>query len=558
MPGRARTSHRREVALLALGAAALAVAMTWPIGRHVATWYSPSPNFADPLHQAWMVAWGGHALVDDRARLYDSNAFWPFPDSLVFSDPMIGYAPLATVGEGPAAAIIRYNLLTIFAYAFASIGAYVLAREMGLRPAAAAVAGAFYAYAPWRMHQLGHLAVISSGGIPLAVALLVRSHRRRRWPLALAGWGVATWQAAVAVTNAFFLLPVIGVLGVVGAVQWVRAPARRPDRRLLAAHVAGILLLGGWLFVQTRPYQRVLDAIPEARVTPEVAYTFSVPPSGWITAARPSAVWGRVTDPLHDRLDAAVEQEVFPGIGVLVLAFVGLRAPVLSRRVRAGLLAGATTAGILAMGYRFPGGGRLTYDLVYRYVPGWQGIRVPARFVTLMFLALGLLAAAGAQHALAAVARWPELRRERFLPYVAVGLIGVVLLEGVRTITVQPVPEPPAAMAAAPGPQYHLPGQLFTDAVYMFWSTDGFPDIVNGYGSIRLPAPDALRDRMTAFPDASSVEALRAYGVRSVLLHAGLAEGTPWERAAERPTDGLGLDVRRIDDVIVYTLAPDR
>ena len=60
----------------------------------------------------------------------------------------------------------------------------------GSGPAAAAVAGAAFAFAPFRLEQDGHLHVISSGGIPLALALGVRGYRLRR-----PGWVVAGWRS---------------------------------------------------------------------------------------------------------------------------------------------------------------------------------------------------------------------------------------------------------------------------------------------------------------------------------------------------------------------------
>ena len=56
-------------------------------------------------------------------------------------------------------------------------------------PAGAAVAGAAFAFAPYRLEQDGHMQVISSGGIPLALALGVRGIRLKRpWGCSRPGW----------------------------------------------------------------------------------------------------------------------------------------------------------------------------------------------------------------------------------------------------------------------------------------------------------------------------------------------------------------------------------
>ena len=107
-----------------LAACALAIAVTWPLvlhpGHHVAQ------NLADPIRTAWQVAWTGHALKHHPLHIWQSNAFWPLGNSLAFSDSLLGYAPAGLIGHGETAALVRYNLLFLFAYALPLVGAYLL------------------------------------------------------------------------------------------------------------------------------------------------------------------------------------------------------------------------------------------------------------------------------------------------------------------------------------------------------------------------------------------------------------------------------------------------
>ena len=90
----------RELALVALGAAVFAIVMNWPLilnlGSHIPL------DLGDPLPQAWQVAWGGHALLHQPLHFFDANQFWPFHQTLAFSDALIGYAPAGLIGSGPA------------------------------------------------------------------------------------------------------------------------------------------------------------------------------------------------------------------------------------------------------------------------------------------------------------------------------------------------------------------------------------------------------------------------------------------------------------------------
>src|SRR5919197_3697889 len=234
---------RGEVIVAAVGASLLAIAMTWPLAIHLGD--VVPRDIGDPLAEAWQPAWGGHALLHQPLHYFDANRFWPLKYSLAFGDALIGYAPTGIIGRGPHAAMVRYDLLFIFAYALAFLGAYLLARELGLGPAGAAVAGAAFAFAPYRLEQDGHLQAISSGGIPLAIALGVRGYRLRRPAWVIAGWVVATWQLLNGFTLGLPLAYLLSAAGVIAAIVWLRRGRPRMDSGLAIATVAGALLFAG-------------------------------------------------------------------------------------------------------------------------------------------------------------------------------------------------------------------------------------------------------------------------------------------------------------------------
>src|SRR3954451_21806984 len=226
--------RRREIVLAALAAVGLALAMHWPLPLHIGR--DVPRDLGDPLPQAWQVAWDGHALAHQPLDFFQANVFWPLKNSLAFSDALVGYAPAGVIGSGPHAAIARYDLLFLFAYALAFLGAYLLARELGAGRVGGAVAGAAFAYAPWRLEQDGHLHVISSGGIPLALFLLVRGYRRGSPRTVLAGWLVAAWQLSLGFTLGLQFAYLLLLLGA-GALAFGWRP---PRPTLLATAVGGI------------------------------------------------------------------------------------------------------------------------------------------------------------------------------------------------------------------------------------------------------------------------------------------------------------------------------
>src|SRR5205807_4325495 len=134
----------RELVLLALASVVLAVVTTRPLVLHLPS--RIAPDLGDPVRTAWEVAWVGHAIQHNPLHIFDANAFYPHPLSLAFSDSLLGYGPAALFGSGTVAALVRYNLLFLFAWSLCFLGAYLLARELGLGRLAASAAGAAFAY----------------------------------------------------------------------------------------------------------------------------------------------------------------------------------------------------------------------------------------------------------------------------------------------------------------------------------------------------------------------------------------------------------------------------
>ena len=219
---------RREILLVVLAGVLLAILTTWPLILHMPS--RIAPDLGDPIRTAWEISWVGHAMLHDPLHLFNSNAFYPHPLSLAFSDSLLGYGPAAFFGSGTVAALVRYNLLFLFAWTLSFVGAYLLAREIGLGRLGGAAAGVAFAYAPYRVTEAGHLHVISSGGIPLALFLLLRGYRRSSRGLLVAGWLVAAWQLSLGFTLGLQFCYLLAILGLIAVLHWwFRGPARAED-----------------------------------------------------------------------------------------------------------------------------------------------------------------------------------------------------------------------------------------------------------------------------------------------------------------------------------------
>jgi hypothetical protein len=591
-PERSPTITRKEVIWATLAALALALLTSWPLVLHLSS--RIAPDLGDPVRTAWEIAWVGHALTHSPLHPFDSNAFYPHPLSLAFSDSLLGYGPSALIGSGPVAALVRYNLLFLFAWSLCFLGAWLLARELGAGRVGAAAAGAAFAYAPYRVTEAGHLHVISSGGIPLALFLLLRGYRRSSLALLTAGWLVAAWQMSLGFTLGLQLAYLMAVLALLLAWdrrrQLLALAGRRgtrtrdgdgrgpagPERlralsgKLVAVTCVGVALCGAVSVYQARPYLKVASEYPTAKRTLREVKAYSAGPWAFLAASSENRVWGEATAGARAHVSSKNESVLFPGATILVLAAIGLACPLYTRRLRLGLAVGAVSCAVLALGFGLTGAG-WPYRLLYDVAPGWNGVRVPGRIFTLATLFLALLAAAGAAQ-LAATARawsaglgsrWPGPMEAFVGALLVVALVG----EGAGHLAHPLVPQPARAELGLPGPILDLPADAASDRVWQLFSTEGFPKIANGNSTFDLPAANDLRGGMSGFPDRASVEKLRWYGIKTVVLHLkmpvlpGLHGGETPEppdpaAAAARPVAGLGLTRRQVGALVIYEIGP--
>jgi hypothetical protein len=561
-----------EWTLAWLAALALAVLMTWPTLRYPG--YTIPQDYWDPTLQAWQMAWSGHILLTDPAQLWHSNTFYPERWSFAFSDTLLGYAPAGMIGEGPLAALVRYNVMFVLAHALATVGAYALVRQLGSGRIGAAVAAAGYAYAPWLLAQAGHLHVISNGGIPLALAMLARGHgwsvrhgyrpERRHAGWAFAGWLVAAWQISLGFGVGLPFAYVLGLIVVGSVVMWfVRRTwfwaVKRPfGFRLFLADLAGGLVFAAAGALLAIPYFKVTELHPYAERSIEDVSLFSPPVEGFFTAPAESRIWGRLHEPAREALPWHPEMTLLPGFVLLGLAVAGLVFSIWTVRQRLLLLAAVLATGILAMGTRFFDG---TYtDLpLFEHLPGWNGLRTPGRLMLWTTLLLGVLAA-GAVSAFAERAQeisaaervpprpGPLLRLATLLPLV------LVLVEGLNVTPHPIVPVQPAAMRTVEGPLLVLPSDQGTDQNVMLWSTTRFQDVVNGGSGFTPRRLAEVRQVTMTFPDAASVDYLRGLGVKTVVLLRDRVAGTPWQATIDLPVDSLGIQREDVGEAVIFRL----
>ncbi len=337
---------------------------------------------------------------------------------------------------------------------------------------------------------------------------------------------------------------------------------------MLVVTLIGIATLGLLAIYEARPYLKVSADYPTAKRTIKEVKNYSAGPAAWLSASTENRVWGSITSGARAHIHSKNESVLFPGGLILALALAGLAAPMYTRRLRLGLAVGVGVVSILALGMGLTGAG-YPYRLLYDYAPGWDGVRVPGRVFTLATLFYAMLAGAGAQLLVQRIGPWAKRHSLRLAP----ALLGVALLvgilgEGAGHMAVPVVPQPARAEIGLQSPLIDLPTDGALDRVWQYFSTNGFPQIPQGNSTFDILSLDDLRGGLDGFPDKASVEKLRYYNIKTVVLHTVLPKGLPpqqgWVKpepqnpvaAAAKPIAGLGVTRRQVGSLVIYDIGP--
>ena len=455
--------------------AAAAIAWSWPLLPNITSriaW-----DLGDPMLVAWIMGWVNDSAIalvrGDVARfmqLWDAPIFHPEPLALAYSEHFIPQALMVLpIHAATGNVILSYNVALLATFVLSGTGMFLLTRALTGSTAAALLAGAIFAFTPYRVAQISHLQILSCQWMPLAIygfRRFVETGASR--PLV---WGTLA-AVAQCLSSGYLLLFFVPFLA--AYVLWEIAARRlwsssRTWAALSASAVASALLITPFLV----PYLVVRRTTLEPRRYEEVR-AFSADVYSYAT----SSPYIRWSADLFDAMRDVAENSNFPGVVAALLTalaiglvlrrvrfdrrtavFAGLSllvagvalwialtggrvveiageevrlrnvgrvvliasalfaiAVAFSARLRASLsgapgsLAGisivfAVAAMFLSFGPRIESRnefiGHGPYALLFQYVPGFDGLRVPSRFA---LVAIFWTTIAGA-YAAAAIAR---------------------------------------------------------------------------------------------------------------------------------------------------------
>jgi hypothetical protein len=176
------------------------------------------------------------------------------------------------------------------------------------------------------------------------------------------------------------------------------------------------------------------------------------------------------------------------------------------------------------------------WTLVY-WLPGFNFIRVPSRFMLLAVLGLAVLAGIGFDRL---TARLAMPRRRALATIAGIGLVAEFSAVPLGTEAYRvDIPAIDRWLASQPTPFVvaELPEggeRLHTE--YMLHSTAHWQKTIEGYSGFRPPLHEQLYRELARFPDDTTLERLRQIGVNYIVVHTDLYSPQEWPTVERRLT----------------------
>ena len=523
-PGLSPSRGLAEWLLVIAGLAVFTTILTYPLAFQLGTMgYKPN-QVGDAQYSIWNVGWVAHALLTHPFRVLDANIFYPYSQTLIYSEANLVAGGLAVPVYAISGNVFAaHNSVVLLSFVLSGAGMYYLVRYLTGDRRAAVISAICFAFCPYMFGHLLHIQLLMTAGIPFS---LLAFHRLADRPSPLRGAVLGVAMGLQGLACAYYAVFVAMLIGYAVIFTATTTPSARSRRYWMAVGMAAAVSAA----IVMPLFSLYLNLQRDTGFGRELAESgnFSASWASYLTSSSLVSSW--IYRTLLERFSPpAFTDQLFPGV---LTAVFGVGGAIIGWRAggRLAQLAGlygsiAALAFWVSLG---PRGG--LYAAIYS-LPGFSFLRAPSRFGLVVTFALVVLAGITAASV---------LRRASMPQLTAAALMFAVAAEQFTPIPLTPIdPVRPAyyALAGMPdGALLEMPPRshkyAFTRTQYMINSTAHWKPIVNAYSDF---VPDSLYnslDTLAAFPSQESFDILKRDRVRYVAFDLREYNREPALRAA--------------------------
>lgn len=528
----------------------------------------------DGLLNTWIVAWVGHALTTDPLNLFNANIFYPYQNTLAFSEilipPGLFALPFTLATNNP---ILGYNFALLAMLWLDAFAMYLYVFDLTRRAGAAVIAGIIYAFNPFNLGNFAQMQLLTLGFLPLALLMLRKVLNVERSTFDTFRFAIlfALFFILQSLSSFYYAL-LSGLAVALYLVWWLMAQRRalvvsmrRVGLPLGASFVLIALVLAPFLL----PYFAVQRELGFSRRVEE-SEPFSASLQQFTQVAPQNLVYGKLLAPNPvKKVGGYPLDNLFPGVFAIALSICGI---IFYQRAREKwfLVLLLAVAFVLALGPRLYLTGEsateivLPYRWLYELFPPMRALRAPVRFDALINFALAGLAGMGAAVLMERIEnsrQGAKAPRRVLVGAITMGLLialEYLSLSAANIVTLPVANEIPQVyqwLAQQPrGVILELPmmgpdANNELDISTQYFSTYHWQTTPDGYSGFVPPRRGEIAYEMEKFPSARNLALLQALDTQFVILHR-----TPGSRGQPRPIANVPeLEfVARLDGADIY------
>ena len=532
----------------------LTLVMTNPLVLHIA---NAVEDKQDGLLNVWIVAWVGHALVTDPLNLFNANIFYPYPNTLAYSETLLPQGLFALpFNLAFDNTVLGYNLVLLASFFLAAYAMYLFVFDLTRNRSAGVIAGIIFAFNPYNLGNLAQVQLLSFGWMPL-VLMYLRRLLNSKFKFLNSKLRITNYELRICILfSLFFSLQSLSsfyyafLAGFAVAIYILwdfiihRPRLSALVRVLISGCIIAIIVVPFFI-----PYLQVQQQMGfERKVTESEPFSASL---GLYAQVSPQNVlYGNLLAPRPQIMIGGYPLDnLFPGIIAVVLAIIGVVAS--KERERWFYCFLFAFAFLLSLGprlYLAPNNATdltLPYRWLYDVFPLMKALRAPVRFDAVVMFGLAILAAFGLvaiQNSKFVIQN--STRELRFLNYELrfsfyVLLVPLIAFEylafpaaNITTIPVwNEIPEYVRWLRAQPpGVVLELPMIASDptqplDLTTQYYSTYHWHSTPDGYSGFNPGKRGEIAYEMQPFPNERSISLLQALNVQYVVTPTSIQGG---------------------------------
>ncbi len=581
---------RRDATALAIFCA-LTLALTNPLVFHLAT---AVEDQQDALLNAWIIAWVGHALVTDPLQLFNANIFFPYANTLAFSETLLPQGLFALpFNLAFNNTVLGYNLVLLASFLLAAYAMYLFVLDLTRARGAGIIAGIIFAFNPYNLGNLAQVQLLSFGWLPLALLYMRRAIRNSQFTLRNS-FLFALFFSVQALSSFYyaFLAGFAVALYVIWnfASRWKTITDRRisqspnhpityppnhpttqrPNDPTTQSILISAALIALFITPFFLPYWQVQRELGFERKLQE-SEPFSASLALYAQVSPQNFLYGNFLAPRPQIFSGGYPQDtLFPGFIALALAIIGILFT--TPRVKWFYFLLFAFAFLLSLGprlYLTPTQATditLPYRWLYDAIPLLRALRAPVRFDALVMFALAMLAGIGVAHLGFRNSQFAA-RKWRYSLLAFCFLLSAFEYLALPAAQITPIPTgnaiPAYARWLAQQPRtviLELPllasePNAPLDLTPQYLSTYHWQTTPDGYSGFNPPRRGEIAYEMKFFPSERAISLLQALDVEYVIVHAKKFPDWASRRAQIARAPDMQF-VQQFDDAYVYRVAP--